>query len=56
MHTRELLKRLSDIVMELNMLYAEIDSELPPLRIVVDNTRVNSELKKIAGIRLYLSP
>lgn len=47
MHTRELLKRLGDIVMELNMLYAEIDSELPDLRIVVDNTRINPKLKKI---------
>lgn len=46
MHTRELLKRLGDIVIELNMLYAEISTELPDLRIVVDNTRINSEVKK----------
>ena len=51
MHTKELLKRLGNIVMELNTLYAEIDADSPPLRIVVDNTRNNSELKKIAGIR-----
>lgn len=47
MHTKELLKRLGDIVMEMNMLYGELAAELPELRIVVDNTRVNSELKKM---------
>lgn len=47
MHTKELLKRLKNIAMEINLLYAEIDSELPPLRIVVDNMRINSELKKM---------
>ena len=51
MHTKELLERLASIVAEINLLYGELSEELPPLRIVVDNTRVNSELKKIAGIR-----
>lgn len=47
MHTKELLERLAQISTEINMLYAEISTELPELRIVVDNSHINSELKKI---------
>lgn len=56
MHTRELLERLARISTELNMLYAEISTELPELRIVVDNTRINSEVKKIPERRLLPFP
>lgn len=47
MHTRELLERLARIGAEITMLYGELSEELPQLRITVDNTHGNSELKKI---------
>lgn len=47
MHTRKLLERLARIAAEINMLYGELSEELPQLRITVDNTRGNSEVKKI---------
>lgn len=47
MHTKELLERLSAIVTEVNFLYGELSEDLPPLRVVVDNTRSHSELKKM---------
>ncbi len=52
MKTKELLKRLEMISVEITALYAEVAGELPDLRVVVDNTRmgVNSELKKMPGI------
>lgn len=55
MHTRELLERLARISTEINMLYGEISEELPQLRITVDNTRGNSELKKIPLRKFYIS-
>lgn len=55
MHTRELLERLGNIIMEINLLYAEIDSDLPQLRITVDNTHGHSELKKIPLRKFYIS-
>ncbi|MCH5146512.1 MAG: hypothetical protein J1F61_00730 [Clostridiales bacterium] len=55
MHTRELLERLARIGAEINMLYGELSEELPQLRITVDNTHGNSELKKIPLRKFYIS-
>lgn len=47
MKTKDLLERLTRISAEITALYADVAGELPDLRVIVDNTRVNSELKKI---------
>lgn len=48
MTTKELLDRISGFIQELTAFYGELTQELPNLRVVVDNTRVFSELKKMA--------
>lgn len=49
MHTKEIADRLLGFIQELTAFYAEVSEELSEnhLRIVVDNTRGNSELKKM---------
>lgn len=53
MQTKDVLDRLLGFIQDLTAFYAELSDELPNLRIVVDNTRGNSELKKIP--RKYFS-
>lgn len=55
MKTKELLNRLEVISAEITALYAELAGELPDLRIVVDNTRNYSEVKKMPRRKLYNS-
>lgn len=46
MTTKDILDRLGGIIQELNLFFGELSQELPNLRVVVDNTRAFSELKK----------
>lgn len=46
METQEELKFLTNLIEQITARYAILSDELPDLRIVADNTRVNSELKK----------
>lgn len=46
MKTKEVLDRLASFIRELTEFYGELSQELPDLRVVVDNTRAFSELKK----------
>lgn len=50
MTTKDVLDRVNLFIQELTVFYGELSEELPNLRVVVDNTRVFSELKKIAVI------
>lgn len=54
MTTKEILDRVLYFIQELTQFHAELSQELPDLRVVVDNTRVFSELKKMAQ-RLFHS-
>ncbi|MDE6441885.1 MAG: hypothetical protein K2L12_03915 [Clostridia bacterium] len=54
MTTKDILDRLAGFIQALNLFYGELTQELPNLRVVVDNTRVFSELKKMAQ-RFYNS-
>lgn len=47
MTTQQLLDRLLGFIQELTAFYGELSLELPDLRIIVDNTRGNSEVKKM---------
>ena len=47
MNTKDEMRWIMDMIQQLTAHYQELCNELPPLRIVVDNTRINSELKKI---------
>lgn len=49
MHTKDIADRLLGFIQELTAFYAEVSEELSEnhLRLVVDNTRRNSELKKM---------
>lgn len=49
MNTKDILDKLMIFIQELTAFYSELSEELPEnfLRVVVDNTRGNSELKKI---------
>lgn len=49
MHTKDIIERIAGIMRELTILYNELSQELPEnyLRVVVDNTRAFSELKKM---------
>lgn len=55
MNTKDELNFLKSLIEQITARYAVLSKDLPDLRIVVDNTRVNSELKKIPGIRLFHS-
>lgn len=55
MNTKDELNFLTNLIEQITARYAILSEELPELRIVVDNTRFNSELKKIPGIRLFHS-
>ena len=55
MTTKDLLERLAEISGEITKLYGELAAELPQLRIVVDNTRNYSEVKKMPRRKLYNS-
>lgn len=48
MNTKDILDKLMIFIQELTAFYSELSEELPEnfLRVVVDNTRGNSELKK----------
>lgn len=50
MNIKQELEWLLKLTEEISGHYAELAGELPQLRIVVDNVRGNSELKKIPGI------
>ena len=56
MDTKEELNFLANLIEQITARYAIISNELPDLRIVVDNTRVNSELKKIPSGKYCVSP
>lgn len=47
MRTKDEMNWIMDIIQQLTAHYNELAAELPELQIVVDNTRINSELKKI---------
>lgn len=47
MTTQQLLDRLMGFIQSLTEFYGELSQELPDLRVIVDNTRVNSEVKKM---------
>ncbi len=53
MKTKEVLDRLASFIRELTEFYGKLSQELPDLRVVVDNTRAFSELKKIPPERFY---
>lgn len=44
METQEELKFLTNLIEQITARYAILSDELPDLRIMADNTRVNSEL------------
>lgn len=46
MTTKQFLDRLSGFIRELTEFYGELSQELPELRVVVDNTRAYSDVKK----------
>lgn len=54
MTTKNFLERLAGFIQELIRFYGELSEELPNLRVVVDNTRDFSELKKMPR-RYFLS-
>ena len=47
MTTKEVMDRVLNFIQDLTAFYAELSEELPNLRVVVDNTRTLSELKKM---------
>ena len=47
MTTQQIMDRLLSFIQELTAFYSELSQELPNLRVVVDNTRALSELKKM---------
>lgn len=47
MTTQQMLDRILSFIQELTAFYGELSQELPNLRVVVDNTREFSELKKM---------
>lgn len=47
MTTKEVMDRILNFIQDLTAFYSELSEELPNLRIVVDNTRALSELKKM---------
>lgn len=47
MTTQQLLDRLMGFIQSLTEFYGELSQELPDLRVIVDNTRGNSEVKKM---------
>lgn len=47
MNTKEVMDRILNFIQELTAFYSELSEELPNLRVVVDNTRAFSELKKM---------
>lgn len=53
MTTKDFMDRLAGFIRELTEFYGELSQELPNLRVVVDNTRVFSEPKKIPPERSY---
>ncbi|MDE7439985.1 MAG: hypothetical protein K2N23_05725 [Clostridia bacterium] len=53
MTTQQIMDRLLSFIQELTAFYSELSQELPNLRVVVDNTRAFSELKKMPK-RLFL--
>lgn len=55
MTTKQLLDRLSGFIGELTEFYGELAAELPNLRIVVDNTRAYSDVKKTPTEKYYFS-
>ncbi len=52
MTTKEIMDRVLNFIQELTQFYGELSQELPNLRIVVDNTRNYSDVKKTAA-RLF---
>lgn len=54
MTTKEILDKVVFFIQELTQFHAELSQELPNLRIVVDNTRNYSDLKKTLA-RLFPS-
>lgn len=55
MTTLQLMDRILNFIQDLTVFHAELSGELPNLRVVVDNTRAFSELKKMPE-RLLPSP
>ena len=54
MTTKDFLDKLAGFIRELTVFYGELSEELPDLRVVVDNTREFSELKKMPGTLIRL--
>lgn len=54
MNFYEKIKRFGAIISELTAFYGELTEELPDLRIVVDNTRKYSDLKKTIVGKYYI--
>lgn len=55
MNTKEIMDRILNFIQELTAFYSELSEELPNLRVVVDNTRDYSEVKKMPE-RLFPFP
>lgn len=55
MTTEQILDRLAGIIRDITEFYGELSQELPNLRVVVDNTRVYSDVKKTPTERFYSS-
>lgn len=47
MKAKDEMNWIMDLIQQLTAHYNELAAELPELRIVVDNSHINSELKKI---------
>lgn len=52
MTTKDFMDKLAGFIRELTVFYGELSEELPDLRVVVDNTREFSELKKMPTEKL----
>ena len=53
MTTEQILDRLAGIIRDITEFYGELSQELTNLRVVVDNTRVYSDVKKTPTERFY---
>lgn len=56
MDTKDTLDRLLHVIGELTAFYGELSGELPELRVVADNTRAYSDVKKTLPGRYFIFP
>ena len=53
MNTKDILDKVLFFIQELTQFYGELSQELPDLRIVVDNSREYSDVKKTPTEKFY---